>query len=230
MVAAAIVEDIVSRDLKAGDRLVSEAEMVERFGVGRASIREGLRLLETYGVIDIRPGQKGGAMVAATSAGDFSRTLALFLRLSGATYQDVMEARRVIEPVMARLAAERQDQAKQTALRETMEEEATAPDSEYVRMSNEFHYMVAGASGNPVLDLLGQALRSLLVEPLATRGLFPPEARDAVRDVHKKIGQAILEGKAARAEKLMATHMDELTDAQAEKTPWLMNERVEWGQ
>ena len=83
--------------------------MLERFQVGRASIREGLRLLEAYGVITIKPGHKGGPIVRDPDAIDLARTLSLFFRMVNASYRDLNEARLIIEPVMARQAAEKQD-------------------------------------------------------------------------------------------------------------------------
>jgi GntR family transcriptional repressor for pyruvate dehydrogenase complex len=59
-VAAAIVSEIVSRGLGAGDRSPNEATMLERFQVGRASLREALRILEVHGLISLRSGPGGG--------------------------------------------------------------------------------------------------------------------------------------------------------------------------
>jgi GntR family transcriptional regulator, transcriptional repressor for pyruvate dehydrogenase complex len=227
MVASAIVEDIVSQNLQPGDRLAAEAAMLRRFKVGRASIREGLRLLETYGVISIRPGQNGGPLVAAADPTNLGRTLALFLRLSGATYRDLIEARLVIEPVMARLAAERQDEEQLGELREAMNEEAA--NSEIASdLGTGFHQTISGASGNPVLDLLGRSLRVLYAGRLHQRGLFPPEARSTVQDVHEEIGDAVFAGDGDRAERLMKQHMIELAALQSERTPWFMDERISW--
>lgn len=227
-VALAIVEDIVEHDLQPGDRLPAEAAMLERFKVGRASIREGLRLLETYGVLTIRPGQHGGPVVAELGAGDLGRTLSLFLRLVGATYREVIQARLVIEPVMARLAAERRDPAQLAELAEVVEREQAAEIDDYLVHANEFHHAVNGASGNPVLDLLGQSLRTLYSQPLQGRGLFPAEARPRVRSVHAEIAAAIAAGDGHTAETLMAGHMRELAELQEERTPWFMDERVSW--
>jgi GntR family transcriptional regulator, transcriptional repressor for pyruvate dehydrogenase complex len=229
MVAAAVVEDIVSEGLQAGDRLPPEAAMLKRFQVGRASIREGLRLLETYGVISIRPGQRGGPVVAPLDAHDVARAFSLFLRLVGASYRDLIDARLVIEPVMARLAAERSDRERLQELRGVMDRERSAVDDrDYLSLANEFHYAVNGASGNPVLDLLGQALRVMYSDRLNNQGLFPPEARAGVRTTHAEIGSAILEGYGKKAEALMKDHMEDLAALQAERTPWFMDDRVVW--
>lgn len=227
-VAFAIVEDIVEHDLQPGDRLPAEAAMLERFKVGRASIREALRLLETYGVLTIRPGQHGGPVVAELDASDLGRTLSLFLRLVGATYRDLIQARLVIEPVMARLAAERRDADQLARLAEVVEREQAAEIDDYLIHANEFHYAVNDASGNPVLDLLGQSLRTLYSERLTGRGLFPTEARPRVRSVHAEIAGAITAGDGPAAERLMALHMEELARLQQERTPWFMDERVSW--
>jgi DNA-binding FadR family transcriptional regulator len=228
VVATTLVEDIISQDLKAGDRLPSEAAMVERFEVGRASIREGLRLLEMYGVVSIRPGQNGGPVVADMTPNDLARTLSLFFRMTGATYRDLIQARLVIEPVMARLAAEAQDPKQMEELRRVMEAEQNAAPEQYVERSTTFHYTVSGLSGNPVLDMVGRTLRVLYSERLTAAGLVPAEARPGIRAVHGEIGEAILSGDVDRAEQLMHDHMQELAELQAERTPWFMDERVSW--
>jgi DNA-binding FadR family transcriptional regulator len=224
MVAMAVVEDIVSGGLSPGDRLPTEAAMLERFRVGRASIREGLRLLENYGVISIRPGQNGGPVVAELDSDDLGRTLALYFRLKGATNRDLIDARLVIEPVMARLAAERQNQQQLDRIKLALEHEAAGrPPS-----AHEFHQAIAGASGNPVLDALGQSLRALYADRLHSRDLFPSEGNQALRHEHHEIGKAILAGDGARAERLMAAHMSDLAALQESRTPWFMDERVSW--
>lgn len=228
VVASTIVEDIVSQRLTAGDRLPSEAAMVERFGVGRASIREGLRLLEMYGVVSIRPGQNGGPVVADMTPEDLARTLSLFFRMTGATYRDLIQARLVIEPVMARLAAEAQDPEQLDEIRAVMKADEDYDADRYVERATAFHYTVSGSSGNPVLDILGRTLRVLYSERLTGPGLVPEEARPIIRHVHQEIGNAILAGDADLAERLMHEHMVELATLQDERTPWFMDERVSW--
>src|SRR5207248_1815276 len=78
-------------------------------GVGRTTLREALRLLETRGVLTIRAGPKGGPVVRRPSAEDFGDALALILQFEGASLSDVIEARNALEPMLARLAAPRID-------------------------------------------------------------------------------------------------------------------------
>ena len=72
VVARAIVHDIVSRGLEPGATLPSEAVMLARFQVGRASLREALRILEVHGLITIKPGPGGGPF--STASGTAART------------------------------------------------------------------------------------------------------------------------------------------------------------
>ncbi|MDF2434518.1 MAG: GntR family transcriptional regulator, transcriptional repressor for pyruvate dehydrogenase complex, partial [Mucilaginibacter sp.] len=106
-VARLIVADIVESGREPGDALAPESLMVERFGVSRASLREALRILETQGLISIKPGPGGGTSVAPVSSSDFGRMATLFFQVMHVKLGDVVEARLVIEPVMARMAAER---------------------------------------------------------------------------------------------------------------------------
>lgn len=231
LIAAEIVRDIVENDLQEGDRLPTEAAMLEEFDVGRASIREGLRVLEGLGLISIRQGQLGGPVVAKLRPEDLGRTLSFYFHATGSTYGELIEARLIIEPIMARLAAERRLPEQMEQLREALAAEADAPidDPFYVTSADRFHYVVSGLSGNSVLDILGQSLRGLYQQRILPGAIVTdPSVRESVRKTHRKIGDAILAGKGAQAEKLMREHLRSLSDAQAADTPDLWDERVDW--
>jgi len=97
----AIVRDIVTRRLEPGDRLPGEAELMRRYRVSRAPLREALRLLEAQGLITIRSGPGGGASVARLQSESFGRTVALYLDLLGATYDELLDARASIDALLA---------------------------------------------------------------------------------------------------------------------------------
>jgi GntR family transcriptional regulator, transcriptional repressor for pyruvate dehydrogenase complex len=227
-VAMAVVEDIVSRGLRAGDRLPPEAEMMERYKISRASLREGLRLLETYGVITIRQGQRGGPEIGSLDPGDVARALSLFLRLYGATYRDVFAARLLVEPVLTRIAAEQQAPERMSALRALLDLESETPAADYVEASNSFHQLLSGLSGNPVLDLLGESLRALYAERVFRGHALPEETQMLCHEAHPQIGDAILAGDGATAELLMAKHMADLNHLVNKRATWLLDERVAW--
>jgi GntR family transcriptional regulator, transcriptional repressor for pyruvate dehydrogenase complex len=229
-VASAVVEEIVGLDLAAGEPLPTEAELAERFGVSRVSIREALRVLETFGVVRIKPGKNGGNEVGAIDAEALARTLALFFRMARATYRDLMDARLVIEPFMASRAAARRDAEQLEELRGLMEREAasTAGTREGDRLALAFHELICGASGNPVMDGLGRAIHALYGDRLAANLLYDPGCWTTARQIHQEIGRAVLAGDGRRAYELMAEHMDDFRTLQEERTPWLLDELVAW--
>lgn len=229
-VASAIVEEIVGRDLRAGEWLPSEAELAERFGVSRVSIREALRVLETFGVVRIKPGKNGGNEVGEIDAEALARTLALVFRMARATYRDLMDVRLVIEPFLVRRAAERQDATQLEELRGLIEREAAseAGTPEGDRLALAFHWLICGASGNPVMDALGRAIHVLYGDRLAANLLYDPGCWTTARRIHTEIGEAMLAGDGRRAQELMTEHMEGFLALQEERTPWLLDELVAW--
>jgi GntR family transcriptional repressor for pyruvate dehydrogenase complex len=105
-VARRILADITDSAIAPGGQLPSEGEMLRRFAVGRGSLREALRILEVYGVIAVRPGPGGGPVVRSVGSSDFARAATFYFQLGGARFQEVIEARREMEQMMARLAAQ----------------------------------------------------------------------------------------------------------------------------
>lgn len=230
VVAAEIVSDIVSAGLVEGDQLSTEATMVRDFDVGRASVREGLRLLEAFGLISIRQGSNGGPIITGVRPEDVGRSLSLYFHISGATFGDLISARLVIEPVMARLAAERQNPGFIEALRNAIEDEqaASLQDPEYLLKASNFHHVVSGMSGNGVLDLVGRALRSLYQDRIAYGATPSGGCRPQTRIRHAEIGQSILNGDGARAAALMTTDLSQAAKAHQKLTPGLTDELIEW--
>jgi GntR family transcriptional regulator, transcriptional repressor for pyruvate dehydrogenase complex len=227
-VARLIVRDIVERGLVRGDALEAEARMLERFGISRASLREALRILETHGLITIKPGPGGGPSVGTADSRDFGRMATLYFQVLGVDLGSVIEARLVIEPVMAGLAAERKDPELIGQLQANIEAHQTADDdATWLRVTQEFHAMVCGMSGNPLLNLLARSLKDIYTDRVAGF-VFPEENRDHVRKTHAEIADAIVDGDAETAERLMRDHMATLAEFFEERHPGLMDELVDW--
>lgn len=226
-VAREIVGDM--RDLPAGTKLPPEAVMLDKYRVGRASLREALRILEVQGLIIIRPGPGGGPVVAAVDSRHFAQMASLYFQLSGATYRNLVEARLVMEPVMARLAALRQDKADLAKLEPFLKVRVETDDNpqDYFNHATHFHAVLSGISGNPVLDLMGRSLKDLYTDRI--EGItFPPDARNRVHKEHAAIAMAIVKGQAAKAERLMREHMEDFVRFAAERTPDMLSDIVTW--
>jgi DNA-binding FadR family transcriptional regulator len=113
-IAEQLLAEIGSGRLKPGDPLPPERELTERFGVGRSSIREALRMLESQGLI--RPAG-GGALVVAEAANPLNSSLRLVFTLDDrAGLHDLFELRRVIDCEAAALAAEHVEDEHRRAL------------------------------------------------------------------------------------------------------------------
>lgn len=226
LIAREIVHDM--KGLAPAAKLPPESAMLERYRVGRASLREALRILEVQGLIVIRPGPGGGPIVAPVQSRHFARMTSLYLHLSGATYGDVLAARLVMEPVLARLAAQRQDAGQLARLKQFVAS-ATAPldDARYMASSSDFHTLLSGLSGNPVLDLLGRALKDIYTDRFE-HTVFPAETRGWIGDDHNAIVRAIVSGSAPRAERLMRDHMIEVARFYQALNPGVLDEVVDW--
>jgi DNA-binding FadR family transcriptional regulator len=209
-VASAIVDDIVASGLKPGDRLPNEAAMIERFQVGRGSLREALRILETHGLINLRSGPRGGPIVLAVEPRSVSRTFSLYLHLSGSTMGELVETRLMIEPMVARMAATQITQGDNARrLRDVLRHEQATPDenASYIDAANDFHYILATLTGNRVFDVVATTLKEMYTARIVGGGLAQLTTEPSIRFEHQAIGDAIHDGDAEKAEELMRNHM-----------------------
>ncbi|MFF5181576.1 FadR/GntR family transcriptional regulator [Micromonospora sp. NPDC000316] len=230
LVARQILEDIVEQGLSAGAGLPTEAQMVQAYGVSRGTLREALRILEINGLVRVRPGRGGGPIVGAVDPHTFGRTMALFMQMGRTRFGELVEARVIMEPLMARLAAERRDEAHLRELAESMREHATLEERDeasYLAVMQRFHGVVAGLSGNGVLDLFGRALKEIYTERVVAAERRPERWED-VRREHQAVAAAIADGDAARAETLMRAHMVALADHLERDYAGLHDEVIGW--
>src|ERR1700733_3650468 len=107
LLAQRIIDEIVDQDLAPGTPLLSEAEMLVRYSVARGTLREALRFLEVNGVITIKIGPGGGAVLGNPGSQPLASMIALVLQLSGTSFRSVVDARTILEPMLARMAATR---------------------------------------------------------------------------------------------------------------------------
>lgn len=230
MLARRILREISQRKMAPGDRLPPEAEMLAEFGAGRASLREALRILEIHGVIRIKPGPHGGPRVTGVSRSDYGHTTTIYLQRTGATFRDLLEARLLTEPAMVRLAAERLTDETAERIRATAAWGWEALDSapeDWSLATEEFHAVVAGASGNRVLDLQASSLISIErkhVGPIFT----DRKDRERTLRVHDKIAEAILGGDADQAEELARKHVKAVMKLMTGQIGRQLDDTVEW--
>jgi DNA-binding FadR family transcriptional regulator len=203
-VADRIAADITAGRLAPGERLPSERDLARRLEVGRASVREAIAALQVAGMIETRPGS--GSFVAAGAA---ERTR----DAHDSSPSDLLEARALLEPAVARLAAERgrpDDEAE--ALLAEMERAADQGDlGGWNNCDRRFHQRIAALTGNPVLTDLAARIAAVMDEPLWQRlrddSIAVPGRTTLHLAEHRMIYEAIAEGDADAAELYAAQHI-----------------------
>lgn len=200
--------------LKAGDRLPSERDLCERFGVSRVTVREALRVLETYGLVEIRVGARGGAIVSNPSSEALSRGLADLLTLSALTAAEVTEARLVFEVGVIPLIVERATKEDIAALRELVAEGQRALDTgEYrVSMSAAFHVRLAAASHNSAVEMLVHSFHGPMLMSLREAQVAAPLMGRRGTEEHLEIVEAIEARDAELASQIMRRHLQRTYD------------------
>jgi DNA-binding FadR family transcriptional regulator len=227
--ARELFNDILSRRLQPGTMLPPEATMLAQYGVGRASLREALRVLEVYGIVRVKPGPGGGPVVARVTPADFGRTASVFFQATGATHEQLIETRLILEPIMARLDAERITEEGQNSLRDLLVRARDVMDSdgaEWGAASSDFHAALGALHGNQVLRLFGTSLACVQDERM--RSAETPGDRKEVLRVHERIAEAIINGDANGAERLTRAHLVAISERQSELSRGALNEVIRW--
>jgi GntR family transcriptional regulator, transcriptional repressor for pyruvate dehydrogenase complex len=227
MTARGILRTIVNDGLEPGDMMPAEAVMLKQFGIGRASLREALRILETHGVIRIKPGPGGGPVVAKVTSADYGRTMTLFLQSSHATIRELLEARVTMEPIMARLAAARVTHESAARLKAAATEcWDTIATSAWPSASEEFYETLASASGNRVLDLFSQSLVSISRQRLGS--MYPVDKREPICKMYDRIAEAVKAGNQSRAETLTRKNLETMVAELDAGVPRQLDEVIDW--
>jgi DNA-binding FadR family transcriptional regulator len=227
--ALEIVRDIVSQNLKPGDRLPLEAEMLIQYRVSRSSLREALRLLEVQGLIAIRPGPGSGTVVGQVLPGNLARTLTLYLHMSGATYDQLLDGWMYSEPLLARLAAQNPDRERvREALEPFVSEDHGGVNPKWEIIEGlDFHERVAELANNPVLALVLQSVGFIVTEQVLTnpdRG----ELEERIVHDHSQLAAAIIAGDADLSGKLMAEHISHIVEDFKAYWPRKVGEKIQW--
>src|SRR5215207_2209995 len=196
-IAERLAADICAGRLAPGERLPSERDLARRLEVGRASVREAIAALQVAGMLETRPGS--GSFVAAGAAERSRET-------HDASPSDLLEARAMLEPAVARLAALRGlPDEESEALIEAMETAAEEGDlAGWNDCDRRFHRRIAALTGNPVVLEIAEHIAAVMDEPLWQRlrddSIAVPGRMSLHLPEHRRIYEAIAEGDADAAE------------------------------
>jgi DNA-binding FadR family transcriptional regulator len=228
--ARRILQDILARRLRPGSMLPPEAVMLDEYGVGRTTLREALRILEVQGILTIRPGPGGGPVVAEGGSRGYARTSSLFFQAGGVRLIDVLEARRHLDPLLARLAAENRDSAEVARVEAAvaMLESGDTGAAAYREASRRLLEALAAMAGQPVLSLFCRALDEVASERMQ-RLAFPASRRGEAAAQLAAVGRAVIRGNGAAAERLMREHMADHNRCASESRNGGVRSVVAWG-
>ena len=185
--------------------------MVKQMGVGHATLREALRLLESRGLITIKMGREGGPVVRHPRGGDLSVALALILRFEDAGLHDILDARSGIEPLVAREAAVNITDDLLAVLRGHVDgmTEGFNEMSDFRSHHSGSHSTIGLASGSIVLRVFSDALERLL-DGVVMGVDYSPRRRAAAVDSHVPILEALEARDPDGAEAAMREHIDDV--------------------
>jgi GntR family transcriptional repressor for pyruvate dehydrogenase complex len=205
-----LISHVVNGDWKAGDRIPPERDLCQQLGMARTSLREALKAMELVGMVDSRVGD--GTFVCPRSEFLSRPLLWAFTGTDSAEFQEIMEARIIIEESLAALAAQRGSEQEIKAIGETVQmlQDSIARDEPILEVDMAFHLAIARASHNNPLANAVQLLRNLMRHWLFYKVLIP-EVAPRIFKRHLAIYRAIAQRKPIAARRQMRLHLEEAT-------------------
>jgi GntR family transcriptional repressor for pyruvate dehydrogenase complex len=214
-VVVQLVELVRGGTLREGDRLPPERELAERLQVARASVRAAVGLLQDRGVLETGPSRRGTLVASAWVPDDLQAGAAP----DAERFRALLEARRVLEPALARLAARRAGHAGLDALAAAVDEQRALGDDRprAVQAEGRFHRLMWRLAANPPLE---RAMREVYVELEAVLDMAMRTPQDTGRSLaaHERTLAALCDGGTAKVDAAMSDHLALMEEIYAEVT------------
>lgn len=209
LVTDQLKQSLFNGEYEEGERLPSEHELMEIFGVSRVVVREAIRNLEKAGLLQIKRGPAGGAFVCPMNHDAISSLVRDSLRLNGTSVAEIMEVRLQMEPVVAGLAARRRTLDDIKILEKHIENMPKVNSGDkYAAWNVDFHRLVAKASHNSMYELLMNILMDITQDLI----LKIRPSRRIVHDTtsHPAILEKIKQGDMEGAEQIFRKHLEDI--------------------
>lgn len=205
LVAERLIGDISARRLKPGDPLPSERQLSETYAVGRSSVREALRMVESQGLIK---SVGHGAFVVAEYGNPLNASLALLVAMRDGDLRELFEVRKILEVETAGLAAERRSAEDVERMRAAIAamDVGIASRDRYISGDLEFHQAVVAATGNRIAQHVMHAIRDVMRRALMSIYQIPgsPERSN---EQHRRVFEAVVAGRSDDARQRMREHL-----------------------
>lgn len=206
-VAEELEARILRGDLKPGDQLPGETELGTLFGVTRSTVREGLRQLESDGLVH-RPSPRR-LEVCVPQADRLTARTGRAMALMEATFRELWEVTMVTEPLATRIAAERAT-ADEIEMLQALHFDLVAAEGHMERttaLDEQFHTRIAELGRNRVLGLAREPISLLLFRGFAKIAPFAPQFYKRQIEAHSNIIAAMRDRDCDRAEKWARMHI-----------------------
>jgi DNA-binding FadR family transcriptional regulator len=215
-VAEEIKDWVVERGLQPGDRLPGEAELIDRFGMSKGTIREAMRLLQAQGLIETKTGPGGGSFVGEVTRERATALLANYFYFRDVSIDDIYQIRIALEPELAASLAGRLTDAQIGELETIMEDYAeAAADAEEERLQHvaslRFHSRLSDFGGNALLGFFIGFMAQILTDLTVYKRLYTTPNHDLWqkgRQHQIDLIAALRRGDGARAREVMRSHME----------------------
>lgn len=216
IVASRLRDDILSGRLREGDILPSQESLLVEYGVSPPALREAIHILEVDGLVSVRRGNMGGAVVHLPSAERTAHMISMVLQSRSSTPADVSGALMHLEPICAGMCAARSDRLTEVVpyLQAEIDRQERQFDdtTQYVRNARRFHEALVSRCGNEPMILLIGSLE--LIWSAHESSVWGDEGdpmqhktmRAALRD-HQRLLEAIRDGQVDRAVRLAHDHL-----------------------
>ncbi len=234
-VADEIKQWVVERDLKRGDKLPSEGEMITLFAVSKGTVREAMRILEAQGLIQTRTGPGGGSFVGQVSADRARSLLANYFYFQNLSIADIYQMRKVLEPELAASLAGRLTTAQLNelqALAERFPEPAQNAEEEKQQhiASLTFHSRLADFADNKLLGFVISFMARILTDLTVYRRLYEKpnlELWRRGRHYQQSLVEALREGNQTEARHIMVSHMQAAEDLMHQQEAQLVRQFID---
>lgn len=229
LVAQELANQIIGANLAPGTQLQPEHEMLEELGVGRTTLREALRLLETRGVLTIKSGPGGGPIVRRPEPSDLSESLTLILQFNGSKLIDVVDARRWLEMGICELAASKATPELIAELKEINQAIRDSSDDPkaIVEQNARFHSCISEAAGNYLLHVFLETIISI-ADGRAIGVEYGKKQALGIADAHDEIIEALEEGNPEAAGEAMSQHLLDAQKFWKRRYGQIIQQPVEW--
>jgi GntR family transcriptional regulator, transcriptional repressor for pyruvate dehydrogenase complex len=202
---------ILEGELKIGDQLPSEKEFAKYFGVSKSSLREAYRVLEAYGLLEIRQGMTGGAFVKKVDLATIKDSFVNYLFFQNPGIREYTQIRTFIEPQVVKICAQKITDKELEYLEDNILAMEQEPEGETFMSDLDiaFHKKLVEIAGNKILSLIVESVQTALIN---IKQIVHTDKNflDSVCDSHRKIVDALRERDPEKASQEMIEHINEV--------------------